>query len=186
MSSASALPPNSGHEPHFRERRAVPWWWWVVALTFAIPSVEAVAVLGPEMTGKATWLAASIALVATILAVAAALLTLSRSDVVVDAGGLHAGARVLQPSAMGRVRVLNREAARALLGRDARADAYLSIKPWVHTAVQIEVVGPQGIVRPPYWVVASRRPNELADALATLGSVTRGHVPTIEDFSTTP
>lgn len=164
----------------------MPWWWWVVALGFAVPSVEAVAVLGPEMTNDPSWLAAIVALVVTVAVIAAALLALSRSDVVVDAAGLHAGGRVLEPRQIGRVRVCNRQDARALLGRDARADAYLSLKPWVHTAVQIETVGLHGAVRPPYWVVASRRPNELADSLVTLASAARGHVPTVENFSSTP
>lgn len=169
----------------------MPWWWWAVALGFAIPSVEGVAVLGPEMTNDASWVAAAVALVVTVAVVAAALLALSRSDVVVDLAGLHAGDRVLEPEAIGRVRVLNRDAARALLGRDARADAYLSIKPWVHTAVQVEVIAQQSATQSPYWVVAARRPNELADALARLASASRGHAPledlsTVEDLSTTP
>ena len=49
---------------------------------------------------------------------------------------------------------------------------HLSIRPWVHTAVQIEVVDPTD--RTPYWVVGSRRPGELAAALAMLGSLAAG------------
>jgi len=155
----------------------------VVALVFAVPSIEAVAVLGPEMTNNATWLAATIAFVVTAVVIAAVLLGLSRSGVVVDAAGLHAGGRTLAPDAVGWVRVLNAETARTVLGRDARADAYLSIKPWVHTAVQIEVTGTPGAVRPPYWVVATRRPNELADVLTALGLSSRGHAGLVGDGS---
>lgn len=152
--------------PFFHERRAVPWWWWLVALVIAVPSIEAVVVLGPDMTGQGGWLLAVVCLAATVAVVASVLLALSRSDVEVRPDGLRAGRDVLAASAIGRVRVLDREAARTVLGPDARADAHLDIRPWVHTAVQIEVVDPAD--RTPYWVVGTRRPAELAAALGTL------------------
>src|SRR5665811_358985 len=34
----------------FHERRFVPWWWWVVGAAIAVPTTEAVGVLGPEMS----------------------------------------------------------------------------------------------------------------------------------------
>lgn len=152
--------------PAFRERRSVPWWWWAVALIFTVPSVEAVVVLGPDMTGRGGWLLALCCLVGTVAAVAWLLAALSRSTVEVDREGLRAGRDVLAAAVIGRVRPLDRATARAVLGRDARADAHLNIRPWVHTAVQIEVVDPADAT--PYWVVGTRRPTELAAALERL------------------
>jgi len=163
----------------FHERRAVPWWWWVIALVIVVPTAEAVVVLGPEITTQGSWTLGFLCLVVTVALVAAVLLSLSRSDVDVDRRGLRAGRDTLAASAIGRVRVLDRTTARALLGRDARADAHLSIRPWVHTAVQIEVVDPTD--RTPYWVVGTRRPGELAAALAMLGSLAAGDTRATED-----
>ena len=160
------------HERYFHERRVVPWWWWVIALVIVVPTAEAVVVLGPEITTQGSWTLGLVCLVVTVAMVAAVLLSLSRSDVDVDRDGLRAGRATLAASAIGRVRVLDRDTARALLGRDARADAHLSIRPWVHTAVQIEVVDPT--VRAPYWVVGTRRPGQLAAALSRLGSPAPG------------
>lgn len=157
----------------FRERRAVPWWWWIVAVCVAVPSVEVVAVLGPHFANNATWGLAVLWFFVAVVAVAAILLALSTSDVEVESAGLRAGRDRLPASAIGRVRQLDRAGARRVLGRDARADARLSIRPWVHTAVQIEVVDP---ARPePYWVVGTRRPGELAAVLDTLRDGPIGH-----------
>jgi hypothetical protein len=178
--SATSAPatPADAEAPVFRERRAVPWWWWAVALIFAVPSVEAVVVLGPDMTGRGGWLLALCCLVGTVAVVAWLLIALSRSDVEVDGDGLRAGRDVLAAAAIGRVRPLDRTTTRAVLGRDARADAHLNIRPWVHTAVQIEVVGAPGAGgapgaagaagAAPYWVVGTRRPTELAASLDRL------------------
>jgi hypothetical protein len=153
----------------------VPWWWWAVALVVVVPSVEIVVVFAPEMTSHGSWLRALVAGLVTIAAIAALLLSLSRSEVEVDRGGLRADRDLLPPTAIGRVRVLDRTTARLVLGREARADAHLSIRPWVHTAVQIEVRDPAD--RTPYWVVGSRRPTELAAALNMLRGSSAGDDP---------
>jgi hypothetical protein len=79
---------------------------------------------------------------------------------------------VLPATAIGRVRQLDAAGARLLLGRDARADAHLSIRPWIHTAVQVEVVDP--LDSTPYWIVGTRRPAELIGVLHTLRSAVSG------------
>ncbi|MGH8890587.1 MAG: DUF3093 domain-containing protein [Acidothermaceae bacterium] len=159
-------PQPSSDEQFFHERRVVPWWWWAVALIIIVPTVEAVVVLGPEISTRASWLTGIVTFVITVVVIAAALIALSRSDVDVDALGLHAGGQLLPAGSIGRARALDRTQARLLLGRDARADACMSIRPWVHTAVQVEVADRSD--RTPYWVVATRRPDQLAGALGTL------------------
>lgn len=159
----------------FRERRRAPLWWWAVALVIAVPSVEVVIVFAPEMSSHGGWLLALGVGIVTIALVAAFLLSISRSDVAVDANGLRVDRHTLPATAIGRVRVLGQATMRDVLGRDARADATLSIKPWLHTGVQIEVVDPADPT--PYWVVATRRPAELADLLRTLASRRAGDEP---------
>ena len=61
------------------------------------------------------------------------------------------------------VELEERSAAHRLLGPGLRADAQLSLRPWIKTAVQIEVDAANDTT--PYWVVATRRPSELVGAL---------------------
>jgi len=162
-------------DPLFHERRQVPLWWWFVAVAVAVPSIEVVAVYAPDMESHGGWLLAVGVGLATIAAIAALLLAMSRSDVEVRAAGLRAGRDFLPASAIGRVRPLDADVMRDVLGRDARADARLSIKPWLRVGVQIEVVDPADPT--PYWVVATRRPTELAAALRALAPLAGGDEP---------
>jgi hypothetical protein len=150
----------------YAERRRVPWWWWAVTLAVAVPSVEVVAVFAPEGAAHRGWHSAAIAFLATVVVVAAALLTLSRSRIQVDEHGLWADGALLPTPDIGRIRVLGAEEARLVLGRDAQVGARLSIKPWLHRAIQVEVADPADAT--PYWVVATRRPEALAAALREL------------------
>ncbi len=141
----------------------MPWWWWVVGAAIAIPTTEGVVVLGPEMTNHPSALLAIGCLVATVLLEAVFLLMLGRSDVDVDDTGIRAGRATLASNHLGRAQALDAVSARRLLGPGLRADAELSLRPWIKSAVQIEVEDDAG--RTPYWVVATRRPAELVAAL---------------------
>jgi hypothetical protein len=162
----------------FRERRHVPWWWFVAALCLALPTTEAVVVLGPEMSHHATagFTAASLTVAAAVIG--GLLYLLGRSDVEVTASMLRAGAAQLGPGHIGRARALDATQTRLLLGPGLRADAWLSLRPWIKTAVQIEVVDDEST---PYWVVATRRPAELMAALDLIRRPSAGQVPTTSD-----
>ncbi|HEY8728887.1 MAG TPA: DUF3093 domain-containing protein [Acidothermaceae bacterium] len=158
-------PTANGDSRRFVERRTVPWWWWLVALAIVLPTTEAV-VLGPDMSQHPSALLTWGSLAAATALVAGCLRALGRSDVAVDDSGLHAGRVVLPASAIGRARALDPTAAHRLLGPGLRADAHLSLRPWIKTAVQVEV-SERDDAAPfcPYWVVATRRPSELVAAL---------------------
>jgi len=147
----------------FHERRIVPWWWWVVGAVVAVPTTEAVVVLGPEMSNHPTAALAIGCLIVTLALEAVFLLLLGRSIVDVEESGLRAGKVALSASHIGRVRALDAAAAHRLLGPGLRADAQLLLRPWIKTAVQIEV--DDMFDTTPYWVVATRRPSELVAAL---------------------
>lgn len=160
----------------FVERRTVPWWWWLVGLAVALPTTEAV-VQGPDMSQHPSALLTWGSLAAATALVAGCLRALGRSDVAVDDIGLHAGGVVLPASTIGRARPLDASAAHRLLGPGLRADAHLSLRPWIKTAVQVEVYERVTVDQRddnqrydaarscPYWVVATRRPSELVAAL---------------------
>jgi hypothetical protein len=163
------------NSPVFHERRTVPWSWWIIGPAIAVPTTEAIVVLGPQMSHKATAAFALGCLGVTLVLVGAVLLLLGRSDVRVDSSGLRAGSAVLLPGHVGRARTLDPAAARRLLGPGIRADAHLSLRPWIKSAVQIEVEQDPST---PYWVVATRRPQALVDALDVIRGAALQQEPT--------
>ena len=57
---------------------------------------------------------------------------------------------------------------RRVAGRDADVRAYLLLRPYVQRAVRIEVVDPADPT--PYWLVSTRHPERLAQALVRAGA----------------
>ncbi|MBX6371385.1 MAG: DUF3093 domain-containing protein [Acidothermus sp.] len=150
----------------YRERLAVPWYWWLVALLFVIPSMEAVVVLGPQMSRRPSLWVALVGVAASVGLVAAVFAPASRTTIRVDRRGLRIGALSLPAEAIGRIRVLDRPTTRLVTGPQARADAVLRLRPWIREAVQVEVLNR----REPYWVISTRHPDQLAAALGRVAS----------------
>ena len=73
-------------------------------------------------------------------------------------GGIRSAAALDLPEA------LDEEAARRAFGVEADARAYLVLRPYVRGAVRVHVLDPDDPA--PYWLVSSRRPERLAQALA--------------------
>ncbi len=114
--------------------------------------------------------------VGAVVAVAVVVALLVTSPlVVVDLGDpelgespvLHAGQAHIGVEHLGRTEVLDADAKRAAMGTEADARAYVCHRSWVPEAVRVEVVDPRDPV--PYWLIASRRPAELAAALRRAG-----------------
>jgi hypothetical protein len=61
------------------------------------------------------------------------------------------------------VRPLDEAQARALRGPRADPTAYVLIRPYLRYAVYVEVISPDSPI--PYWLLATRRPAELAAAI---------------------
>lgn len=143
-------------EPTFDERLVAPVSYWLVSLFFGLTFVTAVGFyLGPELA-----VGAAVALAA---AIAAALGWFGRTRIHVDEAGLRVGESLLEWPYLGVVSRLDAEATRRRLGVDADARAFVTGRPYVPTAVEVEVVD---VADPhPYWLVASRHPAELAVAL---------------------
>jgi hypothetical protein len=141
---------------HYQERLRVPWTWWVVPLFFLW-----VVWLTAERIAGAGWATVVTAVVAA--GVAGLLLAYGAVRVQVDADGLTAGDARLPLAAVGEVRPLGRDAARALLGPRADARAHVLLRGYVPTAVQVQVVAPGDPT--PYWYVSTRHPGRLAAAL---------------------
>lgn len=144
----------------YQERLWAPVWMWVVAALLTLTVGVAYGVpLGPR------WGALAFAIVGAGLAW---LLTGSATRIRISRAGLAAGRALLPPTAIGDATPLDPEAAEALRGPKADARAYLVLRGWVRTAVRVEVADPADPA--PYWYVSTRRPEELAAALAEVRS----------------
>lgn len=140
----------------YRERLHVPASWWVLATGFVLSVWLALAVALPVAAVYGTTV-----LVAAL--VAALLLGYGRTRVVVSSAGLQVGRAFLEWSACGPVHPLDADTTRRLLGVDADARAYLATRPYLRRAVRVEVDDADDPT--PYWLVSTRRPDELAAAV---------------------
>ena len=77
--------------------------------------------------------------------------------------GLQVGRAHLPSRHVGHVEPLGPAATRALLGPDADARAWLQVRPYLDTAVRVDVDDPDDPT--PYWVVSTRDPEAVAAAL---------------------
>jgi Protein of unknown function (DUF3093) len=140
----------------YRERLSAPPLWWVAGMLTMLTF------------GAIVWtgfdLGITLAVFAGLMAITAAfLLNWGRATIQVTSGELRAGSARLALADIGEVRPLDEAQARALRGPRADPRAYLLIRPYLRSAVYVEVTQPDAAS--PYWLLASRRPAELAAAI---------------------
>jgi hypothetical protein len=142
---------------HYRERLAVPAAWWMLA-------VPVILLLG----AYAIYADLSGPVVVAVYAVftvgyAAALLAWGSGVIEVAGGELRAAGAVLPLARVTAVQALDEKQAAAMRGPQADPAAQALIRPWLKSAVYLEVEDPAGQV--PYWLVGTRRPAELASVI---------------------
>lgn len=144
----------------YEERLSVPLWWW--------PGTSSVllllaAVVHSGAGGVRSWLPYVAAAVLTVVL----LLRAGRGRVRVSEGLLHVpGARV--PVALvDRAVPLDPVSLRRLAGPQRHPWAFVVRKGFLRTAVLVELDDPADDT--PYWVVSTRRPEELAQVLSPAG-----------------
>jgi hypothetical protein len=146
----------------FRERLTVPIMWWVLAGLFSLSVLIAVAAyLGPTWgvgTALATFLVA-----AAIFGSASIVISVGEEEI-------HVGRATIEHAYIAGSRALTAEETRLRTGIEADARAHLVLRPYIKTAVEITL---EDAVDPvPYWLVSTRRPQRLADALQDAASST--------------
>jgi len=142
----------------YRERLFAPPLWWVAGMLTMLTF------------GAIVWtgfnLAVTLAVFAAVIIVTAAfLLNWGRVIIEVADGELRVGKDRLPLADTGQVRPLDEAQARALRGPRADPRAYVLLRPYLRLAVYIEVSRPDAAT--PYWLLATRRPAELAAAIET-------------------
>ena len=143
----------------YDERLGVPLRWWAQGTMLVASLWLALVVAVP---GVLAWVVTGIA-----LATMAALLTsYGSARVAVADGWLRAGRAQIDGVHLGAVAALDAEQTRRLAGPEADARAYLLLRPYLHRAVRVEITDPADPA--PYWLLSTRRPDDLARAVTDL------------------
>jgi hypothetical protein len=150
---------NSGNATVYAERLRVPWQWWLI-------SAVGLFVGGLEIFAGLAWHIGLIVYAVLGVPLVVLLVGMGRGRVVVDADGLRAGGRLLPRAQLGSAKALDRVQTRQRLGPAADPNAVVFARGFVRTAV---LVRPRGD-GPPYWLVSTRRPQQLLAALHELGA----------------
>ena len=142
----------------YDERLSVPLRWWVQGTMLVASLWLAVVVALPF---AAAWTVSG----AAMLLLAVLLIWFGSARVSVHDGVFRAGRASIPVALLGQVTPLDAEATRRTAGVDADARAFLLLRPYLKRAVRVEVADPADPT--PYWLVSTRRPDQLAAALAS-------------------
>ena len=141
----------------YDERLTAPAWVWAAVLSVALVSAAAL------HSGAPGW--RSVVPYAVLLPLAVAgLLWASRGRVRVADGMLHVPGARIPLDHLGGVTPLTREGTRRVRGPLAEPRAHVVTRGWLALWVRVQVEDPEDDT--PYWLVGTRRPEELAAALS--------------------
>ncbi len=140
----------------YRERLVAPVSWWLLVTACT------------ALLGTTLWAGLSVTTALVIYAVlegacVLTLITWGLVKITVTDSELRAGSQRLSLSQVAEVAVLDKAQTRALRGPRADPAAYLLVRPYLPRAVYVEIAG-----RPParpYWLLATRKPARLAEAI---------------------
>jgi hypothetical protein len=143
----------------YRERLGVPLRWWVQGTMLVASLWLACIVAVPDAVA---WVVTAVAMGL----LTAGLVSYGSARLQVDEGGFRAGRAWIGPEHLGAAEALDAERTRRVSGPEADARAFLLLRPYVKRAVRVEITDPADPA--PYWLVSSRRPEELARSLNLL------------------
>lgn len=130
--------------------------WVVIALALVVPAT--MLVLAP--VSLAAGIVGAVVLYGGCLALAFG----TAPRIQVSESSLSVGKASIPLGFIGEVVVYTGTDATAQLRTKLDARAWLMIRGWVHSLVKVEIVDPADPT--PYWLLSSRRPQALADAIA--------------------
>ena len=152
----------------YDERLSVPLRWWVQGTMLVATLWLAVVVALPP---TAAWAVTGIALLLLFVG----LWSYGSPRVQLDGGFFRAGPARIEGHHLGGATALDADTARRVAGRDADARAFLLLRPYLKQAVRVEIDDPADPT--PYWLVSTRRPEDLAEALEALRRPGDGDLP---------
>lgn len=152
MADSAVVPARTG----YAERLSLPWWLWLAGIGVA-------ALLALELwlggTGVRAWLPFAVLLPLAVVGLG----WLGRIRVAVHDGEFLVDDARLPLRYVADVLALDAEGRREVLGVGADPLAFVVQRPWVAGAVQVVLDDPADPT--PYWVVSSRHPVRLAEAI---------------------
>lgn len=138
----------------FREKLWPAWWIWLL-------------VVGTGGAGFVALAPVSIAAgaVAAVLVIAAlvVLFLVGTPAIVVTPESLSVGRATIERTHIGEVQGFRGEDATYQRGRGLNGTAFMCLRGWIDPVVRVEVTDERDIT--PYWLTATRRPEELVAAL---------------------
>ncbi|GAA2118000.1 DUF3093 domain-containing protein [Nocardioides bigeumensis] len=140
----------------YDERLSVPLRWWVQGIMLVATFWLAVIVALPLAAAWTVTGAAGALVLAGLWAYGAQRLQ-------VGDGVFRAGPARISVVHLGAAEALDAESTRRVAGRDADARAYLLLRPYLKRGVRVEITDPADPT--PYWLVGTRRPDALVQAL---------------------
>jgi hypothetical protein len=143
----------------YDERLGVPLRWWVQGTMLVASLWLAVVVAVP---GPIAWVVTVVATGLLVLALG----SYGAARIRVADGELHAGRAHIAAAHLGPATALDAEATRRTAGVEADARAFLLLRPYLKRAVRVEIIDPADPA--PYWLVSTRHPERLAEALGGL------------------
>lgn len=146
-----------GPAPEYEERLHAPLWVWAAVL--AVAGTSAATIHGGGSGARAV-----VPYVVLLPLAVVALLAASRHRVRVVDGVLHVKGARIPLDQLGGVTPLDREGTRRQRGPSADPRAFVATRPWLDRSVRVMVEDPEDDT--PYWLVGTRRPQELAAALS--------------------
>lgn len=147
--------------PVWRERLYAPASWWLLGAGMIATIVWIVWVVSPGTPALAAGAVTAVVVVAALWRFGSTVVAVHADN---DGGLLTAGRGRLPLRFVGKVTALDAAELRRQSGVDADARAFLVLPPFVRTAVRVDLVDPKDPT--PYWLVATRRPAELAAAVS--------------------
>ncbi|BCW44568.1 DUF3093 domain-containing protein [Arthrobacter sp. StoSoilB5] len=109
--------------------------------------------------------AAGIIAALVLLAIMTILLVVSTPTIIVTRDSLRVGRATIERKFVGTAEAFKKEEATAERGPRLNGLAYMCFRGWIDPVVKIAITDPAD--RTPYWLVSSRRPDELVAALST-------------------
>lgn len=140
----------------YRESQRAPLWWYVVAVSVAVLFGAEFHIGGMPLTDWIPY--------AVLVPLAVAIVwSFGRGRVEVRDGELRVRDAHLPLRYVSGVIALDRATLRLVIGREGDPAAFVSVRPWIGPGVQVWLDDPDDPA--PYWVVSSRRPDQLVRAL---------------------
>ncbi len=151
------VPAVAGAVSDYDERLLAPPWVWLAALVVAL---IVAATLHAGAGGARAVVPYAVVLPGTL----AALVSSSRGRVRIIGGVLSVPGARIPLTALGGATPLDKEGTRRLRGPLAEPRAFLATRSWLTSSVRVQIEDPDDDT--PYWLISTRRPQVLAQALS--------------------